>query len=205
MCIRDRYNTDLPKRADLPTTGKLLRSTALAALIAGGLLVTTVLPAEYGIDPTSYAEMRDGCYDIGARIADMNANGVLGSMCFPSFPQFCGQLFSRTEDKDVALAMVRAYNDWHIDEWCGHEPGRFIPLAPPAIFDDEGRPGIALHIGQRFCEDLCLGERGLIGFVSAHAGAAAMRLLPFGQVSGQNSPQAESAAGPSRRIARPLL
>ena len=45
-------NTDLPKRADLPTTGKLLRSTALAALIAGGLLVTTVLPAEYGIDPT---------------------------------------------------------------------------------------------------------------------------------------------------------
>ena len=32
---------------------------------------------------------------------DMNANGVLGSMCFPSFPQFCGQLFSRTEDKDV--------------------------------------------------------------------------------------------------------
>jgi len=46
------YNTDLPKRAELPTTGKLLRSTALAALIAGGLLVTTVLPAEYGIDPT---------------------------------------------------------------------------------------------------------------------------------------------------------
>jgi hypothetical protein len=46
------YNTDLPRRADLPSTGKLLRSTALAALIAGGLLVTTVLPAEYGIDPT---------------------------------------------------------------------------------------------------------------------------------------------------------
>ncbi len=34
------YNADLPNRADLPTTGKLLRSTALAALIAGGLLVT---------------------------------------------------------------------------------------------------------------------------------------------------------------------
>lgn len=46
------YNTDLPTRADLPSAGKLLRSTALAALIAGGLLITTVLPAEYGIDPT---------------------------------------------------------------------------------------------------------------------------------------------------------
>ena len=82
--------------------------------------------------------MRDGCYDIDARIADMNANGVLGSMCFPSFPQFCGQLFSRTEDKDVALAMVRAYNDWHIDEWCGHDPGRFIPLAIPADLGPRG-------------------------------------------------------------------
>ena len=59
----------------------------------------------------------------------MNANGVLGSMCFPSFPQFCGQLFARTEDKDVALAMLRAYNDWHIDEWCGTLPGPVHPAA----------------------------------------------------------------------------
>ena len=45
------YNTDLPNRAELPSAGRLLRSTAIAALIAGGLLVTTILPAEYGIDP----------------------------------------------------------------------------------------------------------------------------------------------------------
>ncbi len=46
------YNTDLPTRAELPSTGKLLRSTVIAALIAVALLITTVLPAEYGIDPT---------------------------------------------------------------------------------------------------------------------------------------------------------
>ncbi len=46
------YNTDLPTRAELPSTGKLLRSTAIAALIAAVLLVTTVLPSEYGIDPS---------------------------------------------------------------------------------------------------------------------------------------------------------
>ncbi|TVO69334.1 transmembrane anchor protein [Denitromonas ohlonensis] len=46
------YNTNLPTRAELPTSGQLLRSTGLAALIAAGLLITTVLPAEYGIDPT---------------------------------------------------------------------------------------------------------------------------------------------------------
>ena len=46
------YNTDMPSRAELPSAGKLLRSTMIAALVAAALLVTTVLPAEYGIDPT---------------------------------------------------------------------------------------------------------------------------------------------------------
>jgi predicted TIM-barrel fold metal-dependent hydrolase len=94
-------------------------------------------PEEYGIEPTSFDELRPGCYDIHERVKDMDANGVLGSLCFPSFPQFCGQQFARTEDKDVALAMVRAYNDWHIDEWCGTYPGRFIPCSLPAIWDPE--------------------------------------------------------------------
>jgi hypothetical protein len=46
------YNTDLPTRAELPSTRVLLRSTVVAAAIAAGLLITTILPAEYGIDPT---------------------------------------------------------------------------------------------------------------------------------------------------------
>lgn len=46
------YNTDMPPRAELPTSGRLLRSTALAAGVAAALLVTVVLPAEYNIDPT---------------------------------------------------------------------------------------------------------------------------------------------------------
>jgi predicted TIM-barrel fold metal-dependent hydrolase len=94
-------------------------------------------PEEYGIEPTSFDELRPGTYDIHERVKDMDANGVLGSLCFPSFPQFCGQLFARTEDKDVALAMVQAYNDWHIDEWCGSYPGRFIPCPLPAIWDPQ--------------------------------------------------------------------
>ena len=103
-------------------------------------------PEEYGIEPTSLEDMRVGCYDVHERVRDMSVNGVLGSMCFPSFPQFCGQLFARREDKDEALAMVRAYNDWHIDRWCGAEPGRFIPLSIPVIWDPElrrrgGAPG----------------------------------------------------------------
>lgn len=45
-------NANKPDPADLPSTGKLLKSTAVAVLVAAGLLVTIVLPAEYGSDPT---------------------------------------------------------------------------------------------------------------------------------------------------------
>src|SRR6185437_13503558 len=55
---------------------------------------------EYGMDPTSYDEMRPGCWDVDARIGDMNANGVLASLCFPSFPRLCGQVFAEAQDKD---------------------------------------------------------------------------------------------------------
>ena len=92
-------------------------------------------PEEYGVEPTSFDQLRPGTYDIHERIRDMNANGVLASMCFPSFPSFCGQLWANTADKDLALVMLKAYNDWHIDEWCGTYPGRFIPLALPVIWD----------------------------------------------------------------------
>tara|TARA_R110002072_G_scaffold1083_42_gene8924 strand:- start:12991 stop:13629 length:639 start_codon:yes stop_codon:yes gene_type:complete len=46
------YNSDIPTRAELPTTRQLLRSTVIAAFVAAVLLVTAILPAEYGIDPT---------------------------------------------------------------------------------------------------------------------------------------------------------
>jgi len=92
-------------------------------------------PEEYGMEPTAYRQMRPGCYDAKERVRDMNVNGVLAQMCFPSFPQFSGSLFAGCDDKDLALALLRAYNDWHIDEWAGSHPGRFIPLSLPPIWD----------------------------------------------------------------------
>ena len=100
-------------------------------------------PEEYAMDPQSFDDMRTGCYDIHDRVKDMNANGLLGSMCFPSFPQFCGQLFARAAQKDepLAVALVQAYNDWHIESWCGAYPGRFIPLALPMMWDVDKMAG----------------------------------------------------------------
>ena len=92
---------------------------------------------EFGVDPTSFEEMRSGCWDVADRVGDMNANGVLGSLCFPSFPRLCGQVFAEAEDKDVALIALKAYNDWHVESWCGAAPGRFIPLGLVPFWDIE--------------------------------------------------------------------
>ena len=46
------FNSQRPSTDDLPTNGQLLRATAIAAIAAGAILVTVVLPSEYGIDPT---------------------------------------------------------------------------------------------------------------------------------------------------------
>ena len=80
-------------------------------------------------------EIRPGCYDVHARVKDMDAGGTLGSMCFASFTGYIGKIFLPTVDKEQAAALVRAYNDWHVDEWCGTYPGRFIPLVLPMIWD----------------------------------------------------------------------
>ncbi|MCD8537690.1 MAG: transmembrane anchor protein [Burkholderiaceae bacterium] len=46
------YNAQLPSRAELPSSGQLLRSTIIAIVSAAVILVTIVLPSEYAIDPT---------------------------------------------------------------------------------------------------------------------------------------------------------
>ncbi len=46
------YNAEKPKKEELPSSKQLLRSTFIALVAAVVILVTIVLPAEYGIDPT---------------------------------------------------------------------------------------------------------------------------------------------------------
>jgi predicted TIM-barrel fold metal-dependent hydrolase len=94
-------------------------------------------PEEWGLDPVGFADMRPGAYDVDQRVRDMDANGVLASMCFPSFPGFNGMNLARSgaTEPELTAAVVSAYNDWHIHEWSGSHPGRFIPLAILPLWD----------------------------------------------------------------------
>jgi len=115
-------------------------------------------PEEYGVEPTAYEQMRPGCYDVHERIRDMNANGMLASMCFPSFPSFCGALFARQADKSLARVMVQAYNDWHVDEWCAAYPGRFIPLGLPLIWDPQLMADEVRRLAKKGCHAVSFTE-----------------------------------------------
>lgn len=51
------YNSDIPTRAELPSTRQLIKSTIIAIIAAIVILVTIVLPSEYAIDPTNVGKM----------------------------------------------------------------------------------------------------------------------------------------------------
>jgi predicted TIM-barrel fold metal-dependent hydrolase len=124
---------------------------------------------EYGIEPTAFDEMRPGCYDINERVKDMDAGGLLGSMCFPSFPGFSARLFAAAEDKDLALAVLQAYNDWHVDEWCASAPGRFIPMGIPVLWDPELAAAEVRRLAEKGVHSLTFTENpAALGYPSFH-------------------------------------
>ena len=84
---------------------------------------------EWSMEPARFDEMRRGCWDIEARVADMDVDGVYASLCFPSLiAGFAGTIFAKSKDQELGLASLRAWNDWHIDAWAGPHPERVVPL-----------------------------------------------------------------------------
>ncbi len=123
---------------------------------------------EYGLEPQGLDEIRPGCYNVDERVKDMNAGGILGSICFPSFPGFAGRLFA-TEDPEFSVALVQAYNDWHIDEWCGAYPARFIPMALPVIWDAEACAAEVRRVAKKGVHALTFTENpAAMGYPSFH-------------------------------------
>ncbi len=90
----------------------------------------------WSMDPARFEDMRPGCYDIDARVADMDIAGIWASVCFPSLVSgFCGSVYSRSKDQNLGFACMRAFNDWHLEAWAGPHPGRVIPLQLPWLSD----------------------------------------------------------------------
>jgi predicted TIM-barrel fold metal-dependent hydrolase len=139
----------------------------------GGLNAVASWPkSEWDNDPVGYAEMRPGCYDVHQRVRDMDANGLLASLCFPTFPGFAGSHLMNAPDKGLSAIVVSAYNDWHIDEWCAAAPGRFIPLAILPIWDVDACVAEIRRLAAKGCTAVTFPETpyglGLPSFYNAH-------------------------------------
>ncbi|MDO8365040.1 MAG: amidohydrolase family protein [Actinomycetota bacterium] len=92
---------------------------------------------EWGFEAVGHADMRPGCYDFHERVRDMNANGVLASINFPTAAGFAGAWLAGMADRALSAAAVSAYNDWQIDELAGSYPGRFIPMGILPLWDTD--------------------------------------------------------------------
>jgi predicted TIM-barrel fold metal-dependent hydrolase len=93
---------------------------------------------DHRVEPARYDEVRRGCWDIHARIADMDIGGIWASVNFPSgVTGFGGTLFSQLPDAEFGLACVRAWNDWLFEEWYGSYPARIVPLGITFLTDPE--------------------------------------------------------------------
>ncbi len=85
-------------------------------------------PGKGHLGPITFDQFRPGVWKIEDRVKDMEANGVIGSLNFPSaIFGFAGQRFMRMKDRELGLASMRAYNDWMIESWTGPHPDRIIP------------------------------------------------------------------------------
>ena len=129
-------------------------------------------PEERTMLPVTYEEMRKGCWDQAARLADMDANHTEASLCFPTFPRFCGQTFAEAKDKELALLCVQAYNDFMVEEWCaGAGKDRLIPLIIVPLWDAELAAAEVYRNAARGVHAMCFSEvPHFLGLPSIHSG-----------------------------------
>ena len=119
----------------------------------------------------TYEEMRPGCYEPKARVDDLAASGVDGSLAFPTFPRFCGQTFLEGKDPELGLECVRAYNDYMIEEWCGDADGHLLPLCLIPLWDVDLAVAEINRNAGRGARAMCFSEIPThLGLPSIHTG-----------------------------------
>ena len=168
----EKYKADGPKFVRLENgldqwvfQGEVMGTTGLGA-------VASWPRDEWSFEPVGHAEMRPGCYDIHERIRDMNANGVLASINFPTASGFAGAWLAGKPDKKLGAIAVSAYNDWQIDEIAGQYPGRIIPMGIVPLWDTDACVRELDRIAAKGCTTVSFPEtpysNGLPGFYGDH-------------------------------------
>jgi hypothetical protein len=106
------FNSHMPDISALPTSRQLVRSTLVALVGAGALLVTVVLPSEYGIDPTGAGRIL-GLTEMGEikmQLAEEAAADLVSEARFDDMPSAEAAsnlpitVANRSDRKEITLA-----------------------------------------------------------------------------------------------------
>lgn len=134
-----RFGDRVPHVVDLPNgaqawsyDGQIFPNVGFNAVVGRPL-------DQHGWEPIRFEQMRRGAWDPVARLRDMDVNGVYASLCFPSYLVGFGggRLQTSTDDQDLALAAVRAFNDWQAEDWVSTDPSRLLGCAITWLHDPE--------------------------------------------------------------------
>jgi len=127
---RDLYASRVPKRFR-ERAPRIVSLDEWDAWVVDGAPPTplTVLSAAAGKTPEQLAErklirfeeMRPGCHDPKARLADLDQDGIDAQVLF-------GDGAAGARDPELGTVLIRAYNDW-LAEFCAVAPERYIGLA----------------------------------------------------------------------------
>jgi hypothetical protein len=127
--LPDKYRDQAPKlvRDSQGFDQWIYEDTAMGMV---GLNATVSWPKEeWGFNPSSLAEMRPGSYLVRERVRDMDRNGVLASMCFPSFVGLSCSRPTTTGTSTNGVVRIPAGSS----RWRFFRCGTSMPLYPNSV------------------------------------------------------------------------
>ena len=101
------YNAEIPKDIELPSSKKLIKSKAIAAVSAVVVLVTCVMPAEYAIDPTGMGKVLGltKMGEIKQSLAEESENGINAAQAVNSVEQISVETSTQTATDNAQMIM----------------------------------------------------------------------------------------------------
>ncbi|AVN17433.1 MULTISPECIES: hypothetical protein [Acinetobacter] len=101
------YNAEIPKDIELPSSKKLIKSKAIAAVSAVVVLVTCVMPAEYAIDPTGMGKVLGltKMGEIKQSLAEESENGINAAQAVNSVEQISVETSTQTAADNAQMIM----------------------------------------------------------------------------------------------------
>jgi predicted TIM-barrel fold metal-dependent hydrolase len=170
--VPDRYRDDAPHVRTEPDGTEQWYYGDIRGRHTGLNAVAGKPPELFDMDANRFSDMRAGCYLVDERVRDMSAGGQLAGLNFPNWTGFGGQVLNQGPDPAINEIMIKAYNDWHIDEWCGAYPDRFIPCGILPYVDVAAAAAEVRRLAAKGCHAVVFSENPeALGMPSIHSRA----------------------------------